>query len=139
MLAVVGFVVPEFYRFGYDIAPGLPCSEVPNGIAALTAIPSLGWAQMFFLIGAVDYYGFLGDFEVGKPELDGETLKKRETQELQSKCAQFGVSYPVVDASDIVILPKSFVFCRRPSCHACHPGAPPPQQPEPGVPWIRRT
>ena len=88
MLAVVGFVVPEFYRFGYDIAPGLPCSEVPNGIAALTAIPSLGWAQMFFLIGAVDYYGFLGDFEVGKPELDGETLKKRETQELQSKYAQ---------------------------------------------------
>jgi hypothetical protein len=84
MLAVVGFVVPEFYRFGFDIAPGLPCAEVPNGVAALSAIPSLGWAQMFFFIGAVDYWGVLGDFEVGKPDLDPETLKKRQTQELQN-------------------------------------------------------
>ncbi|GKZ00933.1 hypothetical protein MPSEU_001044800 [Mayamaea pseudoterrestris] len=84
MLAVVGFVVPEFYRFGFDIAPGLPCAEVPNGVAALSAIPSLGWAQMFFFIGAVDYWGILGDFEVGKPDLDPDTLKKRQTQELQN-------------------------------------------------------
>jgi hypothetical protein len=84
MLAVVGYVVPEFFRFGFDIAPGLPCSQVPNGIAALSSIPSLGWAQIFFLIGAVDYWGFLGDFEVGKPSLEGNTLVKRQTQELQN-------------------------------------------------------
>ena len=84
MLAVVGYVVPEFYRFGFDIAPGLPCSEVPNGVAALSTIPSLGWAQMFFFIGAVDYWGVLGDFEVGKPNLPAEILVKRETQEVQN-------------------------------------------------------
>ena len=84
MLAVVGYVVPEFYRFGYDIAPGLPCADVPNGIAALSTIPTLGWAQMFFLIGAVDYYGFLGDFGVGKPDLPADILTKRQTQELQN-------------------------------------------------------
>jgi len=83
MLAVVGYVVPEFYRFGFDIAPGLPCSEVPNGIAALSAIPSLGWAQMFFAIGAVDYYGFLGDFDIGKPSFPDDILAKRTTQEVQ--------------------------------------------------------
>jgi len=84
MLAVVGYVVPEFYRFGFDIAPGLPCADVPNGIAALSAIPSLGWAQMFFLIGAVDYWGILGDFEVGKPDLPADILAKRQTQEVQN-------------------------------------------------------
>jgi len=84
MLAVVGYVVPEFYRFGFDIAPGLPCADVPNGVAALSAIPSLGWAQMFFFIGAVDYWGILGDFEVGKPDLPEEILVKRQTQEVQN-------------------------------------------------------
>ena len=64
MLAVIGYIVPEVYRFGGDIAPGLPFADVPNGVAALNAIPSLGWAQMFFLVGAVDYYGFLGNFEI---------------------------------------------------------------------------
>lgn len=63
MLAVIGYIVPEVYRFSGDIAPGLPFADVPNGVAALNAIPSLGWAQMFFLVGAVDYYGFLGNFE----------------------------------------------------------------------------
>jgi hypothetical protein len=29
---------------------------VPHGVAAINAIPSLGWLQMFFLIGAVDYW-----------------------------------------------------------------------------------
>jgi hypothetical protein len=83
MLAVVGYVFPEFTRFGFDIAPGLPCADVPNGVAALSSIPSLGWAQMIFFIGAVDYWGFLGDFEVGKPDLAPEMLKTRQTQELQ--------------------------------------------------------
>ena len=81
-LAVIGYIVPEFYRFPIDIAPGLPCSEVPNGVAAIDAIPALGWAQIFFAIGAVDYYGFLGDFDVGKLDL-GEKEEERKLQELQ--------------------------------------------------------
>jgi hypothetical protein len=54
MLAVVGYVVPEFYRFGGDIAPGLKFADIPNGVAALTAVPALGWLQIFILVGAVD-------------------------------------------------------------------------------------
>lgn len=33
--------------------------------------------------GAVDYWGFLGDFDIGKPELDEEELEKRQLNELQ--------------------------------------------------------
>lgn len=82
-LAVIGYVVQEVYRFDFDISPGLPCAEVPNGIAAIDAIPTLGWAQMIFFIGAVDYWGFLGDFDNGKPKLGEATLEKLKLQELQ--------------------------------------------------------
>jgi hypothetical protein len=60
-LAVIGYVVPEIYRFPGEIAPGIKFADVPNGVAALDAIPTLGWAQIVFLIGAVDYWGFLGE------------------------------------------------------------------------------
>lgn len=82
-LAVVGYVTQETYRFDFDIAPGLPCADVPNGIAAIDAIPALGWVQILFLIGAVDYYGYLGNFKLGKPDLDPEVLEERQLQELQ--------------------------------------------------------
>jgi Chlorophyll A-B binding protein len=84
MLCVIGYIVPEFYRFPGEIAPGLKCADVPNGVAALDAIPALGWVQIAFAIGAVDYYGFLGDFEVGKGQnIDPVTLETRKLNELQ--------------------------------------------------------
>ena len=60
-LAVIGYIVPEVFRFPGEIAPGLKFADVPNGVAAINAIPALGWAQMFFLIGAVDYVSNWGD------------------------------------------------------------------------------
>lgn len=54
-LAVIGYIVPEVFRFPGEIAPGLKFEDIPNGVAALNAVPALGWMQMFFLIGAVDY------------------------------------------------------------------------------------
>jgi hypothetical protein len=84
MMAVLGYVAPETYRFPGDIAPGLKFADVPNGIAAIETVPALGWLQIFFLIGAVDYYGFLGDFEIGKPNLEGSTLIRRQTMELSN-------------------------------------------------------
>ena len=82
-LAVVGYVVPEFYRWDFDISPGIPSADVPNGVAALDVIPALGWAQIIFLIGAVDYWGVLGDFEVGKLKLEFDEIEKRQLNELQ--------------------------------------------------------
>lgn len=82
MLGVIGYIVPEIYKFPGDIAPGVSFSSIPNGIAAIEAVPALGWMQMFFLIGAVDYYGFLilGDTE-GKGK-SAEELAKAKDQEL---------------------------------------------------------
>ena len=82
-LAVIGYIVPEIYKFPGDIAPGISFASIPNGIAALEAVPALGWAQMFFLIGAVDFRGvlILGDTE-GKGKTP-EQLEKAKLQELQ--------------------------------------------------------
>lgn len=84
MLAVLGYVVPEFYRWPGDVdLHGTAFADVPNGLAALKGLPPVGWAQMFAVIGAVDAEGVLGDFEVGKPDLSAEVLEKRQLQELQ--------------------------------------------------------
>ncbi len=81
-LAVIGYIVPEIFKFPGEIAPGITFESIPNGVAAIQAVPALGWAQMFFLIGAVDYRGFLilGDTEgQGKT---AEELQKAQEQEL---------------------------------------------------------
>mmetsp|Transcript_11294 Transcript_11294/g.30167 ORF Transcript_11294/g.30167 Transcript_11294/m.30167 type:complete len:196 (-) Transcript_11294:136-723(-) len=82
MLGVVGYIIQSIYRFPGDIAPGISFESVPNGLAALEYIPNLGWFQMFFLIGAVDYWGFLilGDTEA--VDKSPEQLEKAQNQEL---------------------------------------------------------
>jgi hypothetical protein len=83
MLAVIGYIVPEITRAHYEFIPGgVSTDSIPNGVAAINEIPALGWAQMFFAIGAVDYYGYLGSFDVGMPDL-GDKEEERKTQELQ--------------------------------------------------------
>ena len=54
-MAVLGYVVQEAARWPGDIAPGISFASIPNGLAAVEAVPGLGWVQMFFLIGFVDY------------------------------------------------------------------------------------
>lgn len=64
MLAVVGFVVPEFYRFGYKFTDGVTTADIRNGYQALRDVPPLGWVQMIMFVGFVDQSGFLGNFEM---------------------------------------------------------------------------
>ena len=90
-LAVLGYVFPEFIRFPGDIAPGIPFASIPNGLAALEAVPALGWIQMAFLIGFVDYrlttYGSAVPFTNSKgfKEFINEDFEKiAVTKELQN-------------------------------------------------------
>ena len=82
MLCVVGYVVPEIYRFPGEVAYGLKFADVPNGLDAIAAIPALGWAQIVAFVGSVEYSGTLGDFEIGKPDFAPEVLAARQAQEL---------------------------------------------------------
>jgi len=83
MMAVLGYVAPETYRFGYDLTPGgLSTNDIPNGIAAINAIPFLGWVQIIALVGCVEYYGFYRS-PTGELDLPDDILAKRQTAELQ--------------------------------------------------------
>merc|ERR1711879_804107 len=56
MLACLGYIVPEFYKFPGYCSPssGLAFADVPNGLAALSKVPGFGWLQIFAFIGTVE-------------------------------------------------------------------------------------
>jgi hypothetical protein len=83
-LAVIGYIVPEIFKFPGDIAPGISFSSIPNGVAAINAIPALGWLQMFFLIGSVDYYGFFTFGDTEAKDKSPEELKEAQNKELSN-------------------------------------------------------
>eukprot|EP00303_Exanthemachrysis_gayraliae_P014074 CAMPEP_0206030340 /NCGR_PEP_ID=MMETSP1464-20131121/47466_1 /ASSEMBLY_ACC=CAM_ASM_001124 /TAXON_ID=119497 /ORGANISM="Exanthemachrysis gayraliae, Strain RCC1523" /LENGTH=743 /DNA_ID=CAMNT_0053404445 /DNA_START=55 /DNA_END=2286 /DNA_ORIENTATION=- len=63
MAAVVGYLVPEVYKFDYILVPngdpifgggslsgGLSTKDIPPGVSAFSYVPSLGWLQILFFI-----------------------------------------------------------------------------------------
>ena len=83
-MAVLGYIAPETYRFGYDLTPdgAISTNDIPNGIAAINAIPFLGWAQIVAFVGCVEVYGWF-TAPAGVLELPDDILAKRQTAELQ--------------------------------------------------------
>jgi hypothetical protein len=84
-LAVLGYIIPEVYRFPGEIAPGIPFSSIPNGVAAISSVPALGWLQIFFLIGFVDYKSYTSGFPAAFPFAYGFGEKYFDTPEDKAK------------------------------------------------------
>jgi len=86
MLAVLGYIVPEFYRFPGELYPGLKFADIPNGIAAVNVIPGAFWMTLFFAIGMVDYLNSdrLGYLEIAPIPLDDETMAQRRVNEISN-------------------------------------------------------
>ncbi|CAJ1330462.1 unnamed protein product [Effrenium voratum] len=84
MIAVVGYIMPEIFRF-----PG--CESFQHGLAALESIPLEGWVQLVALVGAHEVLvkpraGGLGssDFGLGTELIDGideAELERKQTSE----------------------------------------------------------
>merc|ERR1719163_2098985 len=53
MLAAIGYITPEYFKFGGDLSPsqGIKFADVPNGLAALSKVPTAGLAQWFLFCG----------------------------------------------------------------------------------------
>ena len=65
MLATMGYMTPEITgKFPGYLSPslGLKFADVPNGLAAISKVPVLGWAQIL---------AYMGFCEVSKPQSPG--------------------------------------------------------------------
>merc|ERR1712050_257356 len=56
MAATIGYIVPEYYKFPGFLSPseGVKFADVPNGLAALSKVPALGWVQIIFFAGLIE-------------------------------------------------------------------------------------
>mmetsp|Transcript_3648 Transcript_3648/g.3767 ORF Transcript_3648/g.3767 Transcript_3648/m.3767 type:complete len:199 (+) Transcript_3648:56-652(+) len=77
-LAVFGYLFQEYFRLPGTVDFVHKFSDFPNGIAAVGAIPSFGWAQIVASIGYWELIGWEdnatgvpGDFGFGKGVYDG--------------------------------------------------------------------
>merc|ERR1711920_504706 len=72
MIACMGYITPEYFKFPGFCAKDLPFVEIPNGLAALSKVPGAGWLQIFLFVGTIEkgFYKYdasraPGDFENG--------------------------------------------------------------------------
>merc|ERR1711997_1156516 len=51
-----GYIVPEYYKFSGFLSPskGLKFADVPNGLAAISKVPTLGWVQIVCFAGFIE-------------------------------------------------------------------------------------
>ena len=87
MLGVLGYIVPEVYRFPGEIAPGVKFSDVPNGVEALKVVPGSFWIALFFAIGCVNFLNYerTGSFAYWQTmDMDEETLAERKQNEISN-------------------------------------------------------
>merc|ERR1712241_814585 len=56
MLATMGYIVPEYNKFPGYLSPSqdLKFSDVPNGLAAISKVPTLGWVQILCFAGFIE-------------------------------------------------------------------------------------
>jgi len=56
MFATIGYIVPEYFRFDGLLSPSydLRFTDVPNGLAAISKVPAVGWAQIVFFAGILE-------------------------------------------------------------------------------------
>ena len=57
MLAVVGYLAQSYGHFPGEL-DGIAFSDIPNGVAAIGVVPSLGWLQITASIGYWELVGW---------------------------------------------------------------------------------
>lgn len=87
MAGVLGYVVPEVFRFPGEITPGLKFDDVPNGLAALKVIPGTFWVALCLVIGSVNFLNYEKNSsytEWQQMDMDAETIAVRKQNEISN-------------------------------------------------------
>merc|ERR1712203_257355 len=89
MLATMGYITPELTgKFpGYlSNSAGLKVADIPNGLAAISKVPALGWAQIVAYSGFCELSAGLDAWKTGTPGDYGfKVLSASDPQELKRK------------------------------------------------------
>merc|ERR1719345_702222 len=70
MMASIGYIQPEFTgKWPGFLSPsaGLKFADIPNGLAAISKVPALGWAQIVAYSGFIEFSGGFEDYKSGTP------------------------------------------------------------------------
>merc|ERR1711879_991870 len=70
MLATMGYITPEITGKipGYlSPSAGLKFADIPNGLAAISKVPTLGWLQIIAYFGFCEFSGGFEDYKTGTP------------------------------------------------------------------------
>merc|ERR1711920_297649 len=70
MLATMGYITPEITgKFPGYLSPssGLKFADIPNGLAAISKVPALGWAQIVAYAGFCELSAGSDDWKTGTP------------------------------------------------------------------------
>ena len=109
MLAVVGYLIQEYARLPGSIdIDGSSFETIPNGLAAIAAVPPFGWFQIILSIGYYELKGWQqregstpGDFGWGS-KFFGEEINGSEKEiDLKTKEIQHG-RLAMLGISDLV-------------------------------------
>jgi len=100
MIAALGYIVPEYFKFPGYLSPstGLKFEDVPNGLAALSKVPTSGVAQIIAFAGYCELVFFgtddsraPGDFEncgaLGVPKAGGVADEATRVKKLSAEIA----------------------------------------------------
>jgi len=89
MLATIGYIVPEYFRFPGFLSPSqnLKFADVPNGLGALSKVPGLGWVQIFFFAGVIEGQWEFSGKKGGPGEFGWKLITSEDPEERKKKLA----------------------------------------------------
>jgi len=78
MLATIGYIVPDLFRFPGYISPSnnLKFADIPNGLGALKAVPGLGIVQIVLFIGFLELFVWQQKPENAPGDIGGKGWKR---------------------------------------------------------------
>jgi len=85
MYACIGYIVPEYFKWPGYLSPsqGLQFADIPNGLAAISKVPSGGWTQIVAFLGIYEFFIYRyngsepGNYGAGFPGVKDEESRKR--------------------------------------------------------------
>jgi hypothetical protein len=88
MYATMGYITPEYFKFPGYLSPseGIKFADVPNGLAAISKVPLLGWLQILAFAGTIETTGFFSG--------EAKSIGFQKCATMDGEPGNYGVGFP---------------------------------------------